>query len=246
MSAGIPFRAESSSLVYASRAVRDLLMVLRAVDDPTNYLHIVSALRTPLLGMRRRRPLPVQGSKATAGGATWPTSPSPCPSTTRFEGGSVYLRSLYDQRQLAGALRAARAHRPRPAGARARIHRGEASRRLAAAPVRHRPGSGLERRDRRQPAPVPGLGEAAGCRGGTSRRGGPARDRRRRGANHDDPQRQGSASSRSPSSRARRRCQLDAERRPKWCSLRAVSSATGSGRTSPPMSTRTGSRSTSR
>ncbi|MHB8593591.1 MAG: UvrD-helicase domain-containing protein, partial [Acidimicrobiales bacterium] len=47
---GVPFRAESSSLVYASRAVRDLLMVLRAVDDPTNYLHIVSALRTPLLG----------------------------------------------------------------------------------------------------------------------------------------------------------------------------------------------------
>ena len=47
--AGIAFRAETSSLVYASRAVRDLLMVLRAVDDPTNHLHIVSALRTPLL-----------------------------------------------------------------------------------------------------------------------------------------------------------------------------------------------------
>jgi len=47
--AGIAFRAETSSLVYSSRAVRDLLMVLRAVDDPTNYLHIVSALRTPLL-----------------------------------------------------------------------------------------------------------------------------------------------------------------------------------------------------
>ena len=47
--AGIAFRAETSSLVYASRAVRDLLMVLRAVDDPTNSLHTVSALRTPLL-----------------------------------------------------------------------------------------------------------------------------------------------------------------------------------------------------
>ncbi len=47
--AGIAFRAETSSLVYASRAVRDLLMVLRAIDDPTNHLHIVSALRTPLL-----------------------------------------------------------------------------------------------------------------------------------------------------------------------------------------------------
>ena len=46
--AGIPFRAESSSLVYASRAVRDLLMALRAADDPTDHLSIVAALRSPL------------------------------------------------------------------------------------------------------------------------------------------------------------------------------------------------------
>ncbi len=44
----IPYRAESSSLVYSTRAVRDLLMVLRAVADPTNHLHVVAALRTPL------------------------------------------------------------------------------------------------------------------------------------------------------------------------------------------------------
>jgi ATP-dependent exoDNAse (exonuclease V) beta subunit len=47
--ARVPYRAESSSLVYATRAVRDLLMVLRAVDDPTDSLRAVSALRTPLL-----------------------------------------------------------------------------------------------------------------------------------------------------------------------------------------------------
>lgn len=47
-SAGIPYRAESSSLVYVSRAVRDLLMALRAIDDPTDQLAIVSALRSPL------------------------------------------------------------------------------------------------------------------------------------------------------------------------------------------------------
>jgi ATP-dependent helicase/nuclease subunit A len=44
----IAYRAESSSLVYSTRAVRDLLMVLRAVADPTNHLHVVAALRTPL------------------------------------------------------------------------------------------------------------------------------------------------------------------------------------------------------
>lgn len=48
--AGVPYRAEASSLVYATRAVRDLLMVLRAVADPTDELRIVSALRTPLFG----------------------------------------------------------------------------------------------------------------------------------------------------------------------------------------------------
>ncbi|MFN8018420.1 MAG: UvrD-helicase domain-containing protein [Acidimicrobiales bacterium] len=46
----IPYRAESSSLVYVSRAVRDLLMALRAVDDPSNHLAIVAALRSPLFG----------------------------------------------------------------------------------------------------------------------------------------------------------------------------------------------------
>jgi ATP-dependent exoDNAse (exonuclease V) beta subunit len=48
--AHIPYRAESSSLVYSTRAVRDLLMVLRAVDDQTDHLRIASALRSPLFG----------------------------------------------------------------------------------------------------------------------------------------------------------------------------------------------------
>jgi ATP-dependent exoDNAse (exonuclease V) beta subunit len=48
--ADIPYRAESSSLVYATRAVRDLLLVVRAVADPTDELRTVAALRTPLFG----------------------------------------------------------------------------------------------------------------------------------------------------------------------------------------------------
>jgi ATP-dependent exoDNAse (exonuclease V) beta subunit len=48
--AGIPYRAESSSIVYATRAIRDLLMVARAIDDPTDQLRLVAALRTPLFG----------------------------------------------------------------------------------------------------------------------------------------------------------------------------------------------------
>jgi ATP-dependent exoDNAse (exonuclease V) beta subunit len=48
--AGIPYRAETSSLVYATREIRDLLGVLQAVDDPTDELALVSALRSPLFG----------------------------------------------------------------------------------------------------------------------------------------------------------------------------------------------------
>ncbi|MCB0963810.1 MAG: UvrD-helicase domain-containing protein, partial [Acidimicrobiales bacterium] len=46
--AGIAYRAEASSLVYASRAVRDLVMALRAIDDPTDHLAVVAALRSPM------------------------------------------------------------------------------------------------------------------------------------------------------------------------------------------------------
>ena len=48
--ADLPFRLESSSLVYAAPEVQDLLSVLRAVDDPTDEVAVVAALRSPLFG----------------------------------------------------------------------------------------------------------------------------------------------------------------------------------------------------
>ena len=48
--AGIPYRAETSSLVYATREIRDLLAALRAIDDPSDELALVSALRSSLFG----------------------------------------------------------------------------------------------------------------------------------------------------------------------------------------------------
>jgi len=47
---GIPSRAETSSLVYSTPEIRSLLLVLRAVDDPTDQLALVSALRSPVFG----------------------------------------------------------------------------------------------------------------------------------------------------------------------------------------------------
>jgi ATP-dependent helicase/nuclease subunit A len=48
--AGIPYRAETASLVYATAEIRDLLMLARAIDDPTDELAVVAALRTAALG----------------------------------------------------------------------------------------------------------------------------------------------------------------------------------------------------
>jgi ATP-dependent exoDNAse (exonuclease V) beta subunit len=48
--AGVAYRTESASLVYSSRTVRDLFLTLRAVDDPSDELAVVSALRSPLFG----------------------------------------------------------------------------------------------------------------------------------------------------------------------------------------------------
>jgi ATP-dependent exoDNAse (exonuclease V) beta subunit len=48
--ARIPYRAETSSLVYASREVRELLAALRAIDDPSDSLSLTAALRSSLFG----------------------------------------------------------------------------------------------------------------------------------------------------------------------------------------------------
>jgi len=99
--AGIPFRAESSSLVYATRAVRDLLMLVRAIDDPTDTLRTVAALRTPLLGcgdddlfrfrVERRGHWSFQADQ-----------PDTVPADDPVRAGLAYLRSrLADRRWLA-------------------------------------------------------------------------------------------------------------------------------------------------
>jgi ATP-dependent helicase/nuclease subunit A len=48
--AGIDYRLESSSLVYDTREVQELLHVLRAIDDPSDGASVVAALRTPGFG----------------------------------------------------------------------------------------------------------------------------------------------------------------------------------------------------
>ncbi len=55
--AGVPYRAETSSLVYGSREVRDLLAALRAIDDPSDALVARHRVAVVAVRLRRRRPL---------------------------------------------------------------------------------------------------------------------------------------------------------------------------------------------
>ena len=96
--AGISYRAESASLVYASRLVRDLLLTLRAIDDPSDLLTIVSALRSPLFACgdddlyryRRQR-----------GGRFDYSVPPPddMPADDVVAAGLAYLRTLHEARR---------------------------------------------------------------------------------------------------------------------------------------------------
>ena len=45
--AAIPHRLESRSLVYDAPEVRDLIAILRAIDDPTDEVALIAALRSP-------------------------------------------------------------------------------------------------------------------------------------------------------------------------------------------------------
>ena len=48
--AGVPFRLESSALVYGTQEVSALMAVLRAVNDPSDHFAVVTALRSPAFG----------------------------------------------------------------------------------------------------------------------------------------------------------------------------------------------------
>ena len=64
--AGVPYRVEGGTLIYGSREVYELLRVLRAVDDPTNQLKVVTALRTSIFGIDDHQLLVYRHGEASA------------------------------------------------------------------------------------------------------------------------------------------------------------------------------------
>ncbi len=64
--ADLTYRAENSSVVYATSEVRQLLLALRAADDPTDTLALIESLRSPLYGCSD-----VELWHWKSGGGTW-------------------------------------------------------------------------------------------------------------------------------------------------------------------------------
>ena len=193
--AGIPARTESSSLVYATRAVRDLLVVLRAVADPTD--HLTSWCRPcarPLLACGGRRPVSGSGSSGTGTGARWTDQPASVPADDPVGHRAGPAARPARRAPLAGPGRAAGAGGGGAAGHGARPwpRAGRARRPVApgAASWSTRPAPGTRPR---------AAGCATTCTGWSSRRRRgarvaevhPARDRRRCRAHHDHPRGQG-------------------------------------------------------
>ena len=94
--AGLPYRAEASSLVYRTREVRDLLTAARAADDPSDPLTLVAALRSPLFGCGDDDLWTWQ-----QGGGRWnilAPLPDTVPAGHPVRDAVTYLRRLHDDR----------------------------------------------------------------------------------------------------------------------------------------------------
>ena len=63
--AGIPYRLEGGSLLFDTQEVQDLLNCLRAIDDPTDEVSVVAALRSPAFACSDVDPAPLAGRRWT-------------------------------------------------------------------------------------------------------------------------------------------------------------------------------------
>ena len=94
--AGIPYRAEASSLVYRTTEVRDLLLAAQAVDDPSDAMALVNTLRSPLFGCGDDD---LWTWKRDHG--SWnllAPAPAEVPDDHPVRAGMAYLRGLHDER----------------------------------------------------------------------------------------------------------------------------------------------------
>ena len=98
--ADIPYRLATGTLVYDTQEVRDALSTLRAVDDPTDELSLVAALRSPLYACSD-----VDLFTFHEAGGRWnlrAEPPDEVPEDHPVRAALAHLRSLWEQRWWLG------------------------------------------------------------------------------------------------------------------------------------------------
>ncbi|HUC05213.1 MAG TPA: UvrD-helicase domain-containing protein, partial [Acidimicrobiales bacterium] len=91
--AGIPYRLESSSLVYETREVHNLLAVLRAADDPLDEVAVLGALRSAGFGCADDELV-----RHREGGGSWVATPTAASSVPPVEHALHRLAELAEVR----------------------------------------------------------------------------------------------------------------------------------------------------
>ena len=94
--AEVPVRVESQSLVYATAEVRDLLAAVASIDDPTDEIAVVAALRSPGFGCSDTELV-----EFVAAGGRWDyrrDPPGALTPTHPVVAGLVALRGFWEQR----------------------------------------------------------------------------------------------------------------------------------------------------
>ena len=94
--ADVPYRAEASTLVFDTQEVREPLLALQAIDDPSDEIAVVASLRSTLFGCGDDELLEF----ATAGGR-WDyrvAAPSSLPADHPVVDSLAYLRRCHDDR----------------------------------------------------------------------------------------------------------------------------------------------------
>ena len=187
---GVPYRAETSSLVYGTGEIRDLLMVARAVEDPTDSLAVVAALRTAAFGCGDDD---LYVWRQTHGGRWDHQGPVPAaaPGRRHRRPGAVVAGEAAPGAAVAGAQPGPGAHRAGAAAHGGGVRAPPAPGPVAAAALRRRPVPGLGGGRRHHVAGVPGLGPPAVGRRGAGDRDRATGDRRRCRAHPHHPRRQG-------------------------------------------------------
>ena len=153
----VPYRAENSSVVYTTTEIRHLMLALRAADDPTDELALVAALRIAAVRLQRRR----AARLASRGGGRWyHLAPAARRLADHPVGAAIAHVALGRRATSAGATPADLLDRivDERRVLEAALDCARRARRVAARPLRGRPGPGVERRRRARPAALPALG----------------------------------------------------------------------------------------